>query len=113
MARYLIDANLPKYISFWHNDDCVFVVDLGKAVSDPSIWDYALKHELMIVTKVADFTDRVLLSAAGPRVIQFRIGNMRLREFHRFLDRIWDSLRKLSEQYRLVLVHEDRIECVS
>lgn len=113
MARYLIDANLPRYISNWNSDDYVFAVDLGESLSDQVIWDHALKHELTIVSKDADFTDRVLLSAAGPSVIHFKIRNMRLRKFREFLDRNWPDLRLKSSKYRLVTVYIDRVECVS
>ncbi len=113
MARYLIDANLPRFISNWNSDDYAFAVDLGESLSDQVIWDHAGKHELTIVSKDADFTDRVLLSIAGPSVIHFKIGNMRLRQFREFLDRNWRELCLKSIQYRLVTVYLDRIECVS
>ena len=29
MARYLIDANLPRWFSLWSGGDCEFVHDLG------------------------------------------------------------------------------------
>ena len=113
MARYLIDANLPRYILNWNSEDYVFAVDLGKSLSDQAIWDHALKHELTIVSKDTDFTDRVLLSTTGPNVIHFKTGNMRLRQFREFLDRNWRELCLKSSQYRLVTVYLDRIECVS
>ena len=41
MARYLIDANLPRWFSLWAGGDCDFVHDLGAGWSDTQIWDYA------------------------------------------------------------------------
>ena len=113
MARYLIDANMPRNISVWSSRDCTFAVDFGDSVSDLFIWDYAFKHEMTIITNDADFVDRVLLSVAGPSVIHFRIGNMRLRQFQIFLQGNWAELCRLSSQFRLILVYQDRVECVS
>ena len=113
MARYLIDANLPRYIANWNGDDYAFAVDLGESLADQAIWDHAFKYELTIVSKDADFTDRVLLSTTGPSVIHFKTGNMKLRKFRELLDRNWQELCLKSTQYRLVTVYLDRIECVS
>ena len=68
MARYLIDANLPRWFSLWSGGDCEFVHDLGADWSDTEIWEYASANSLTIVSKDADFSDRVLASAAGPKV---------------------------------------------
>ncbi len=62
MARYLIDANLPRRFSLWSGGDCELVHDLGADWSDTRIWNHAAAHALTIVSKDADFSDRVLLS---------------------------------------------------
>jgi predicted nuclease of predicted toxin-antitoxin system len=113
MARYIIDANLPRYISHWNSGAYMFAVDLGESISDQEIWDHAIKHELTIVSKDADFSNRVLLSTTGPSVIHFKLGNMRLRQFRSFLDRNWIELCQMSSKYRLIVVYDDRVECVS
>jgi hypothetical protein len=41
VARYLIDANLPRWFSLWAGGDCEFVHDLGADWSDTRIWDHA------------------------------------------------------------------------
>src|SRR5437588_12494695 len=65
MAGYLIDANLPRWFSLWADGNCQFVHDLDPAWSDSEIWRYAEERGLTIVTKDADFSDRVLISTAG------------------------------------------------
>ena len=62
MARYLIDANLPRWFSLWAGGDCEFVHDLGADWSDSKIWDYAAANGLTIVSKDADFSDRALIA---------------------------------------------------
>ena len=113
MPRYLIDANLPRRFSIWNNEDCVFVVDLGRDFSDVEVWDYALKHRLTIVTKDADFGHRVLMTAAGPGVIHLRVGNMRLRDLYVFLHANWQRACEISNEYRLVEVYDDEIRAIS
>jgi hypothetical protein len=31
MARYLIDANLPRHLTVWNGEACVFVADIDPA----------------------------------------------------------------------------------
>jgi predicted nuclease of predicted toxin-antitoxin system len=62
VARYLIDANLPRWFALRSGGDCEFVHDLGADWSDTRIWNHAAARGLTIVSKGADFSDRVLLS---------------------------------------------------
>jgi predicted nuclease of predicted toxin-antitoxin system len=113
MARYLIDVNLPRHVSAWTGSDYEFVIEIDPALRDIDIWGYTAAHGLTIVSKDADFANLVLLSEAGPSVIQMRIGNMKFREFEAFLARTWKDICELSERHRLIQVFADRIEAVS
>jgi predicted nuclease of predicted toxin-antitoxin system len=66
VARYLIDANLPRWFSLWAGGGCEFVHDLGPDWSDTDIWEYASTHGLTIVSKDADFSARVLTARQDP-----------------------------------------------
>ena len=112
MARYLIDANLPRRFALWAGGDCEFVHDLGADWSDSKIWTYASANGLTIVSKDADFSDRVLVSATGPRVVHIRVGNLTLRDFESYLSRIWAEVCRASDACRLVQVYRDRIETI-
>ena len=85
MTRYLIDVNLPRYFSLWAGEQYTFLVDIGPAWSDSHVWHYAKAHDFTIVSKDADFSDRVLLETDTPPIIHIRTGNMKMREFHTFL----------------------------
>lgn len=113
MARYLIDANLPRYFALWHGPDFDFAHDMGPGTTDQAIWDHACRNALTIVTKDADFTDRLLVTQEGPKVIHLRIGNVKMRDMHEFLQRNWLSITTLSQSHRLVVVYLDRVECMS
>jgi predicted nuclease of predicted toxin-antitoxin system len=112
MARYLIDANLPRWFSLWSGTDCEFVHDLDPKWSDTQIWQHAANNTLTIVTKDADFSHRVLLSQNGPSVIHIRVGNFTIAQLHRYLSEIWPVVCQASDRCRLVQVYQNRIESI-
>lgn len=113
MKRFLIDANLPGNISAWTGEKFWHVTDLDDEWKDSEIWEYARKNDHTIVTKDADFSQRIIVSEPPPRIIHLRIGNMRLRDLARFVDANWDLIRKASAKHKLVNVYKDRIETIS
>lgn len=66
----------------------------------------------MIVTKDADFSHRVMLTEPPPWVVHLRVGNLRRREYHQFLFRVWLQIEKLLPEHKLLAVFQDRIETV-
>jgi predicted nuclease of predicted toxin-antitoxin system len=112
VARYLIDANLPRWLSLWSGGDCEFVHDLGPDWSDTKIWAHATTNGLTIVSKDADFSDRVLLADDGPSLIHIRVGNLKMAELHGYLTSVWAEVCQASAACRLVRVYRDRIEGV-
>jgi len=110
MAKFLIDANLPYYLSIWHNEDYIHLNDLDDTWKDSEVWNYALKNGLTIVTKDSDFSNRILLKEPPPRIIHIRFGNMRVKEFRDKIISIWKDVCQMSETHKLVNVFNDRIE---
>lgn len=111
--RFLIDANLPYRFGLWHGMEYQHVFDLNDAWPDSEIWQYARHHNLIIVTKDADFSDWVMLTSPPPRVVHFRVGNMKIRDFHLFVVRVWPKVLELVESCKLVIVHKNHIECIA
>lgn len=112
MARFLVDVNLPYYFSLWNDDDYIHQMDIDDTWTDQQIWEYAREENLVIVTKDTDFYNSILISEPPPKVIHLKIGNMRLKEMHEFLNRIWPEVLELVETCKLVSVYSDRIEGV-
>ena len=104
--------NLPYRFALWNSPDYLHQKELGETWSDSEIWEYGKRNSLTIVTKDADFTNRILISDPPPKVIHMRIGNLRLQELHAFLSRSWSDVLKLSDENKLVIIYNDRIECV-
>lgn len=110
MASFLIDVNLPYRFNLWESSDYIHVKDLGETWTDSQIWQYAQTHKLTIVSKDADFSERVLPHQPPPSVIHIRLGNMKMREFHQKLSALWPDVCELSQRYKLVRVYQDRLE---
>ncbi len=81
MPSYLIDTNLPYYFSLWNTEDFIHQIDIQNNLEDFEIWKYAKERGLTIVTKDADFSERILLAMPPPRVIHLRVGNLSMRAF--------------------------------
>ena len=104
MKGFIFDENLPRKIRFTPSRPVEHVEMLGSSPEDADVWDYARQHELIIVTKDADFSDRILISKPPPWVVHLRIGNMRRVDFHAFLARIWPQVEALLPAHKLVNV---------
>ncbi len=113
MKKYLIDVNLPRYFSLWASDEYQHVVDINDELTDSEIWRYSKQQNLIIVSKDADFSDLVLLNDPPPKVIHIKVGNLKMRDFHQTLSKVWTDVCLLSEDYKLVRLYLDRIEGVN
>jgi len=112
MPRFLIDVNLPYRFALWSGEDFEHMRDVGETWTDTQIWHHAQGRDMVIVTKDADFSDRVMISSPPPRVVHIRVGNMRLREFHRLISGLWPQIAAMSLSNRLVRVYRTRIEAI-
>jgi len=111
---FLLDENLsPKSKAGLGDGLVVHARELGENPSDFALWEYAQARALVIVTKDADFQDRLLLSDAPPPwVVQLRCGNLRARSLRELLEACWPQVLALLGAHRLVLVYLDRLEGV-
>jgi len=112
MNGFLFDENLPAKIQFTPSFPVIHVSVLGASPSNTQIWQYAKQNDLAIVTKDADFSDRLMVNPFPPRVIHLRFGNMRKRVFHAFLASVWPKIEALVVEHKLINVYLDRIEAI-
>ena len=110
MKGYLFDENLPKRLRFSPKLPIVSASKIGKQPTDSQIWEFARKHDLVIVSKDADFSDRIITNSPPPRVVYLRFGNLRKDEFHALLARVWPQIETLLKSHKLVNVYSDRLE---
>ncbi|MEM9417137.1 MAG: DUF5615 family PIN-like protein [Bacteroidota bacterium] len=90
--QFLVDVNLPKYFSFFNHAHFFHVADLDPCLTDQQIWDYALVHGYVIITKDSDFYYKCLTSASAPKIIHLQLGNTTLKELHYYFEQHWEAL---------------------
>lgn len=113
---FLLDENLsPKLrAGFGEGIRVAHARDLGPNPSDLEPWSYAERESLVIVTKAADFIDRILArDVPPPWVVQVRCGNLRARALREFLEQRWPQVVALLPEHRLILLSWDRIEALT
>jgi predicted nuclease of predicted toxin-antitoxin system len=112
MRGFLFDENLPRVPSLQTSLPVTHALDLGSRLTDSQLWAHAQRNDLAIVTKDADFSQRIVLSVPPPRVVHLRVGNMRGRDFAAWLERIWPQIESAIAAHKLLNVYRDRIEAV-
>jgi predicted nuclease of predicted toxin-antitoxin system len=112
MRGFLFDENLPRIPSLQTRLPVTHALDLGPRLTDSELWAQAQQNDLVIVTKDADFSQRIVLGMPPPRVVHLRVGNMRGRDFAAWLESIWPQIESTIATHKLVNVYRDRIEAV-
>ncbi|HEV2381841.1 MAG TPA: DUF5615 family PIN-like protein [Terriglobia bacterium] len=112
MNGLLFDQNLPRVPSLETTLPIIQASELGPRPTDSELWAYARRHDLAIVTKDADFSQRIILADPPPRVVHLRVGNMRRIEFVAWLEHVWPRIESAVRWNKLVNVYRDRIEVV-
>jgi predicted nuclease of predicted toxin-antitoxin system len=78
-VRFLVDAQLPPALAWTLNTEdheAEHLEDIGlRHAKDSVIWDHALRHQAVILTKDEDFVDRFRRLPDGPVIVWLRIGN--------------------------------------
>jgi len=110
MKGFLLDENLPARLRFTPSLPVVSISTLGTSPSDTAVWELARREELVIVTKDADFSGRIILSQPPPWVVHLRFGNLRRNDFHELLAHVWPQVEGLLKNHKLVNVHAHRVE---
>ena len=107
--KLLIDGNLPPSIARGCCES-VHSCSLGTRLSDSELWSVARQQNFVVLTKDADFFDRMVIEGPPPKVIWLRIGNMRRAQLEDFFRFCWPSVATYVEEYDLIEVFAGRIE---
>ena len=77
--RLLVDAQLPPALAQWltaKGHPAQHVAEVGlRDSTDEEVWNFALAHDLILVTKDEDFPSRVWIDRASLGIIWVTIGN--------------------------------------
>jgi predicted nuclease of predicted toxin-antitoxin system len=110
MKGFLFDENLPARLRFSPKLPIVPASKAGRNPTDSQIWEFARRHDLVIVSKDADFSDRIITNSPPPWVVHLRFGNLRKNDFHTLLARVWPQIEMLLKSHKLVNVYSNRLE---
>lgn len=110
MKGFLLDENLPARLKFSPGLPVIAFSEAGRNPTDSEIWNFARQRQLVIVTKDADFSERIITQSPPPWVVHLRFGNLRLNEFHTLLVRLWPQVETLLKTHKLVNVYSTRLE---
>lgn len=79
--RFLVDAQLPPALAAAlkeHGHTAEHVTDIGPGdAPDRELWNYALEHDAVIVTKDEDFANMFAMGGEAPAVVWVRLPNTR------------------------------------
>lgn len=80
------------------------VADVGLlSASDSEIWQYAIDHDAVLITKDEDFADQVVLGRLAPIVVWVRVGNTSRRALlDWFVPRIGQIIEMTESGERLI-----------
>ena len=107
--RFLINNQLPaspanSLQDRGHNAEHVVGVGLAQAKDTP-VWNYALRHGAVILTKDEDYAEWVRRGRPGLQVVWLRIGNSTKRALFAWLEPLLPAVvRQLEQGDRLIEV---------
>jgi predicted nuclease of predicted toxin-antitoxin system len=108
-VKLLLDQNLsPRLVQrladLYPEMDHIRNHGLARA-GDETVWEYARRHEYIIVTKDTDFHQRSFLYGHPPKVIWLAVGNSSTEDVEGVLRREADRIRRFAaDQEKSVLV---------
>ena len=83
---------------------------MDSKMSDTDIWKLALTEGYVILTKDSDFYMRSMVSKQKPKVVYFKLGNMRLTDLENYFEAYWLQILRALENNSLVIARIDRID---
>lgn len=92
MFNYLVDENLPSTIPFWNKKNFIHGSTLANVRYDTDIWEYAIRNELVIITRDTNFYYRSLALSDAPKVVWIRTGKIGNRKFNKLLKSSWKKI---------------------
>ena len=93
ISRKLVNTLKPIFSECAHVD----LIGLNVPVVDIEIWNYALKHEYIIITKDNDFTDLLELKGFPPKIVLLKTGNNSSKALLELLKKIKPMIEDLEK----------------
>src|ERR1700761_2072593 len=101
--KFLVDANLPRKFTWFNTTDFSFAHDWGDGFSDKEIWDYALKNDLIILTRDSDYFYWMIQAKIAPKVVYFKLQQQGRKELDQYFASNWEQICSLIYDHRMVI----------
>ena len=108
--NFLVDANLPRKLTWFNKPGFLFVTDWGDNVSDSEIWDYAIANNLVILTRDSDYFDRIIQAKIFPKVIYFKLQQQGRKDMEEYFSIHWEQICTLIRVNRMVIASINSLE---
>jgi predicted nuclease of predicted toxin-antitoxin system len=110
--KFLVDANIPKGIAEFEGADFMYVYQWGDGASDTEIWDYSIKHNLIIITRDSDFYFRMITSIDFPKVIFLNLQQINKPTFKLFINENWNKILSLIADFDMLIIDLENIQLI-
>ncbi|MEO6135897.1 MAG: DUF5615 family PIN-like protein [Ginsengibacter sp.] len=107
---YFVDINLPAEFSFFQTENFVFVKDISNSLADSKIWDLDLEKSYIILTRDKDFYYRALQSGNCPKIVLFRLGNIKNHQLTSYFKEHWQQIENSLQDHRLIVLWPGEIQ---
>jgi predicted nuclease of predicted toxin-antitoxin system len=108
--KFLVDANLPRKFTWFSTNDFLFAHDWGDGFSDKEIWDYALKNDLIILTRDSDYFYWMLQAKIAPKVIYFKLQQQGRKELEEYFTLYWAQICTLIQSHKMVIANINSLD---
>lgn len=112
MKGFLIDENLPDELARSLSLNAIHACGISRQPTDEELWHYAKTNDLVILTKDADFFDKLILRGSPPKVVWVRTGNLRRAALVALLNQVWPQVLASIAAADLVEIHPGRVEAI-
>ena len=85
---------------------------MDPTLRDVDIWEFAIEHNLIILTKDNDFYEMFLTKETCPKVITFKFGNFTFHKLHQYFTANWNTILLSIEANDFVVAYEDKIKAI-
>ena len=100
MTKYIIDTQLPPILKTYIQGQGLTAIhttdfDQGHLWEDLDSVDYAIKQDLIVITKDKDFFNRFLVKGFPPKVLYLTIGNIKNNALLNLFRQHFTSINKM------------------
>ncbi len=112
--KFIIDAQLPIALcdvirNLGHEAKHTLDFENKNKTKDPEIVDFAFSTGATVISKDNDFYHSFILYGKPERLVQVKVGNLKLRSLISLFEHNLPAIASLLVDHRLVVLHRDRI----